>query len=115
MPVELTDHNQVAPEDARDHILQLAETEEPVVVVGDGPRKYELLAELHAPDLNWETPEISVMEPWADGPSAVGIAILGRLRVLREGPDDLAALEPNYLRPTDAEMNLSDDAEDTSS
>lgn len=95
-----------APGDIADQLRTISETEAPVVVVGDAPQTYDELSDLHAPDLNWETPPISVVEPWANGPSAVGLAILGRLQAASEGVDDVAELEPNYIRPTDAELNF---------
>lgn len=103
----IVDDQTFAPGEIADQLRTISETDAPVVVVGDAPQKYDELRELHAPDLNWETPPISVVEPWANGPSAVGLALLGRLRARADGVDDVGALEPNYIRPTDAELNYS--------
>lgn len=102
----LVEDNTFSPHDIADQLRTISETEAPVLVVGDAPQKYDALSELHAPDLNWETPPISVVEAWANGPSAVGTAILGRLKAISTGLDDVAELEPNYIRPTDAELNF---------
>ena len=102
----LVEDNTFAPHDIADQLRTISETEAPVLVVGNAPQKYDTLRELHAPDLNWETPPISVVEPWANGPSGVGVAILGRLTATSRGVDDVAELEPNYIRPTDAELNF---------
>ena len=98
----------VRADDIAGQLRTISETDAPVVVVGDAPRRYDELRELHAPDLNWETPPISVVEPWADGPSAVGPRAARALRARRHklGVDDVAELEPNYIRPTDAEINF---------
>lgn len=71
----------------------------PVVLIGNGLRKFPTLAD-------WDRPDVRVLsQPW-DGPSSVSIALLGNAAFVADGPDDLAALEPNYVRPSDAEMNF---------
>ena len=94
-----------APEDIRQKILALASTSRPVVICGNGPRKYESLAHWHKPDSNWESPEVTVLGAWADGPSATALGLLGRQRARAGHLDEVGSLEPNYIRPTDAEIN----------
>jgi tRNA threonylcarbamoyladenosine biosynthesis protein TsaB len=70
-----------------------------VVVVGNGLRAYPELQD-------WDRPDVQTLaQPW-DGPSSVSIALLGRRRLEHEGADDLAALEPDYVRLSDAEVNI---------
>ncbi len=94
-----------SPEAMREKVLEIATTSRPVILVGNGPRKYDELAAWDMPDVNWETPDVTVLPPWADGPSALGIALLGREKAQHGKLDDIASLEPNYIRPTDAELN----------
>lgn len=75
------------------------ELEGPVVIAGGGLRAYPEL-------LTWQRSDIVCLpEPW-DGPSSVSIAFLGARMFADRGPDDLAELEPNYVRLSDAEMNF---------
>lgn len=68
-----------------------------IVASGTGVRAYP---ELRA----WQAPKVRVLDAAWDAPSSVSIALLGRARALRDGPDDLARLEPNYIRLSDAEL-----------
>ncbi|WP_168210382.1 tRNA (adenosine(37)-N6)-threonylcarbamoyltransferase complex dimerization subunit type 1 TsaB [Persicimonas caeni] len=94
-----------SPAAMRQKILELASSSRPVIIVGDGPRKYDELADWDMPDVNWETPDVTLMPAWADGPSAVGLAQIGRQKAQHGHLADVASLEPNYIRPTDAELN----------
>jgi tRNA threonylcarbamoyladenosine biosynthesis protein TsaB len=82
----------------RARLLKLAETR-PVVLVGDGPHKYADLSD-------WPTADVTVLAPWAGVPSAVSVALLARLAAQRGEFADVAALEPNYIRPTEAEIKF---------
>ena len=70
----------------------------PVVLLGDGVQTYAELQRLAARDGVDHLP--LALAP----PSALGVALLGRARALRDGPDDRISLEPNYLRPSDAKL-----------
>jgi tRNA threonylcarbamoyladenosine biosynthesis protein TsaB len=94
-----------APQAMREKILDIAKTSRPVILVGDGSRKYDELAAWDMPNVSGETPDVTLMPAWADAPSAVGIAMLGRQKARRGELDEVGALEPNYIRPTDAELN----------
>lgn len=94
---QLEDDQTIAPQALRDKILELS-SDSPVILVGDGPRRY---AELR----DWGGADVRSLPGWADGPSAASVGVLGRHTVLTDGPDDLATLQPNYIRPTDAELN----------
>jgi tRNA threonylcarbamoyladenosine biosynthesis protein TsaB len=103
--VQIAPDHASAPQDIREKILEIASTSRPVILVGDGSRKYDELAIWDTPDVNWETPDVTLMPAWADAPSAVGVAMLGRQKANRGDLDQVGALEPNYIRPTDAELN----------
>ena len=94
-----------APQAMREKILDIASTSRPVILVGDGSRKYDELAVWDMPNVNWETPDVTSMPAWADAPSAIGIAMLGRQKARKDELAEVGALEPNYIRPTDAELN----------
>jgi tRNA threonylcarbamoyladenosine biosynthesis protein TsaB len=94
-----------APQTMREKVLAIASTSRPVILVGDGSRKYDELAVWEMPNVNWETPDVTLMPAWSDAPSAVGIALLGRQKARTGELADVGALEPNYIRPTDAELN----------
>ncbi len=71
----------------------------PVVLVGNGLRAHDELR-------TWDRPQTQVMaQPW-DAPSSVSIAMLAARHLAAFGPDDIAALEPDYVRVSDAEMNV---------
>lgn len=88
------------PANIADRLRRLANQGHRIVVVGDAPRKYPLLRALDDAD------QISVVGSWADGPSPIGCAMLGRHRAQQGHLGDVASLEPNYIRPTDAELNF---------
>ena len=50
---------------------------------------------------------LALPQPW-DAPSSVSIALLAQARLAANGGDDLASLEPNYVRPSDAEIALAE-------
>ena len=68
-----------------------------IVASGTGVRAYPELS-------GWDAPNVRVLDAAWDAPSSVSVALLGRARALRDGPDDLARLEPNYIRLSDAEL-----------
>lgn len=72
-----------------------------VVLVGNGLRAH--------PDLmTWSRADVQAMpQPW-DAPSSVSIALLGQAKLAADGPADLASLEPNYVRLSDAEIALAE-------
>ena len=84
------------PERARESI---AAESGPLVLVGTGLRAFAELT-------RWERPDVRVLSSAWDAPSSVSIAILARRLLEYRGPDDLAALEPNYVRLSDAELNF---------
>ncbi len=67
---------------------------EPLVVCGSGVRRHPEIVSALAPA------EI-LPEPW-DAPRAAMIAYEAEARFRASGPDDRAALEPLYVRPSDA-------------
>lgn len=86
----------LTPDVLRERLLALGE---PCALVGAGLQAHRELAG------GW--PEgFRVLSPAWNGPSAPSIAFLGRERALQPGPDDLVSLEPNYVRPSDAELNF---------
>lgn len=87
-----------SPEAMRERVLDAATTSSPIILVGNGLRKYDVLAD-------WDTPNVTVMPAWADGPSGIGLVQLGRQKAARGEFADIGSLEPNYIRPTDAELN----------
>src|SRR5690554_5506839 len=88
-----------ANQDLREQLLKLAKTR-PVILVGDAPQKYEELARWRA------DARIRVLEPWAAIPSAIAIAQLGRHAANAGYLDAVNTLEPNYIRPTEAEIKF---------
>ncbi len=96
--VQVDPDRTAAPAAMRERVLELAQSR-PVVVLGDGPRKYDDLAD-------WPGADVTVLPPRADAPSAAAIALLGREKARRGDVADVGALEPNYIRPTDAELSL---------
>lgn len=87
--------------DLRERILEIAQTR-PVILVGEGPHKYDELADWS--DLKTELSGIHMLAPWAALPSAIAIALLGRRAAGRGELDPVNTLEPNYIRPTEAEI-----------
>ncbi|AWV90300.1 tRNA (adenosine(37)-N6)-threonylcarbamoyltransferase complex dimerization subunit type 1 TsaB [Bradymonas sediminis] len=86
-----------------ERLLEVAQTR-PVIMVGEGPHKYDELAALTAPGLAKFS--VTALAPWAAVPSAVAIALLGR-RAAEDGQlDAVNTLEPNYIRPTEAEIKF---------
>lgn len=85
--------------DLREHLLNLAKTR-PIILVGDAPQKYEELARWPA------DARIRVLDAWAAIPSAIAIAQLGRHAANAGHLDAVHTLEPNYIRPTEAEMKF---------
>jgi len=88
-----------ANQDLRERLLKLAKTR-PIILVGDAPQKYEELARWRA------DARIRVLEPWAAIPSAIAIAQLGRHAANAGHLDAVNTLEPNYIRPTEAEIKF---------
>jgi len=77
-------------------VAQVAQGE-PVLWLGEGSRQYAaaLLAGSPAGSRVWDCA--------TEGPDPTLLARAGRERALRRGTDDLATLEPNYIRPSEAE------------
>lgn len=96
---ELQADHTAAPPAYRERLIDRAGSAQQLIVVGDAPRKYDELS-------GWDTDAIHVLPTWADAPPATAVALLGRHKALTAGPDDLRSLEPNYIRPTDAEIAL---------
>ena len=70
----------------------------PITLLGDGIAPYPALRNL-GDTTAFHTPPSSL-----NPPSALGVALLARERLEAHGPDDLVALEPNYIRPSDARL-----------
>jgi tRNA threonylcarbamoyladenosine biosynthesis protein TsaB len=68
-----------------------------VTLVGDGVRRY-------GPEIGAIVAGAVLSGPDLDAPSAVSVAFEGRRLFLARGPDDTAALEPLYVRPSDAKL-----------
>lgn len=85
----------ISPADWIDDLSPFAD--EPLLQVGEGPESYEALRE-------WQPPGLIALSFAQAPPSALAIALLGRRKALQEGADDLVALEPNYIRPSDARL-----------
>lgn len=49
-------------------------------------------------------PGVTVLPPERARPSGAAVAIAGTERIRSNGPDDPASLEPDYLRPSEAEL-----------
>lgn len=70
--------------------------DEPLVVCGSGVRRYPELADLLAP--------CAILPAIWDAPRAAVLALEAEARFRERGPDDRAALEPLYVRPSDAKL-----------
>ncbi len=69
-------------------------TDQPLVLVGSGLRRYPELIEALAP--------AEILPPLFDAPRAAVIAMEAEACFQARGADDRAALEPLYVRPSDA-------------
>lgn len=78
----------------------------PVVLVGSGLRAFADLQQ-------WDRANVKVLASAWDAPSSVSIAVMARTLLEERGGDDLAALEPNYVRLSDAELNFGPPDSDT--
>ena len=87
-----------SPEEVRERALDLAAMGEQVKIVGNGAEKFDALSGIRRQ-------RVHVLPPWTQGPSGVGVALLGRRKMQAEGADSLEELEPNYIRPSSAEEN----------
>ena len=67
----------------------------PLIQIGDGVPRYAELAQ-------WAG--VITMPQALAPPSAVSVALLGRLKARTLGPADLITLEPDYIRPSDARL-----------
>lgn len=81
-----------------DALLSLLDSLEDPVIVGGGAQAYFKAGQLPG--------HIRSLGSGWDSPSPYSVGTLTRARVLSEGPGDLVTLEPNYIRPSDAEANL---------
>lgn len=85
---------------AADAVIELVEAVDgPAVMVGNGTRAFDDLAVYDAPHVT------RLGQPW-DGPSSVSVGLLGRAEVAAHGCANIESLEPNYVRPSDAELNF---------
>ena len=85
-------------EQLRERLLDLAQTR-PVILISDAAHKYAALTD-------FPTQSITVMPAWAAVPPALSIALIAREKARAGKLDDIARLEPNYIRPTDAEIKF---------
>lgn len=77
----------------------LEQSTTPSVWLGFKTQNYDALSAMTGPNL--------VALPQSMGlPSASGTAMLAAQHFEQHGPSDLASLEPNYIRPSDAEQSL---------
>ncbi len=72
----------------------------PRLALGDGARKYETA-------LRAALPDIELLPPAFDLPRATFVATLALEKLRAHGPDPLDALEPLYVRPSDAVLPAS--------
>lgn len=98
--VSLADDHTTPPEKLELKLRELVHHHGHVNLVGNGPQAFPNL------DL-WKVEGLRILPPSTQFPSAVSTALLARHEALTRGTDDLLMLEPNYIRPSDAEMNLS--------
>ncbi len=91
--VALIDDCALAPEDWISRVDH--HVDGPILQVGDALQRYDAL-------LSWERSHLLTLGPHLVSPSALGVAYLGRHRASNTGTADLASLEPNYIRPSDA-------------
>ncbi|MBA2663768.1 MAG: tRNA (adenosine(37)-N6)-threonylcarbamoyltransferase complex dimerization subunit type 1 TsaB [Bradymonadaceae bacterium] len=78
-------------------LLMARATSGPVFIAGNAQAAY--------PDLDiWREPFVQTLPGWTQTPSAIAAALLGRERAVHLGADDLVSLEPNYIRPSDAQL-----------
>ena len=78
--------------------LRLAAEGSPILLCGNGARRYgRQLVELAGKSAR-------LADPAYDAPRAAALAQEARLAFEQEGPSDLSALEPLYLRPSDAQL-----------
>lgn len=92
----LTDRT-ASPSTAKQLLESQAESTSRVTIVGNGPREYKDIAEVDADN-------VDISPAWLNAPSAVSLGLLGRSRANKSGPDSVSELEPNYIRPSDAEL-----------
>lgn len=69
----------------------------PVIQTGNGWENYDELR-------NWDRPQLDAIPTALAPPSAVAVARLGRELFDVQGGDDLVNLQPNYIRPSDAQL-----------
>ncbi len=81
-----------------DALLDLLNSLENPVIVGGGAQAYFKASQLPG--------HVRALGSGWDSPSPYSIGTLTRERALSEGPGDIVTLEPNYIRPSDAEANL---------
>jgi len=101
-PTELVPPSHAAPADAGTALARAARTAgcEEVVLVGDGLRGHgQALV-----DGIGDAVPVRTISPLLGAPRAAWAAVLGEARHRSMGPDDLARLEPRYVRPSDARL-----------
>ncbi len=85
----------MAPEDAVKHIQELAAKGD-VAIVGSALRAY--------PHAFQDLGDVRAFGEGWDCPSPFSLALIGRAQALEHGADAWSLLEPNYIRPSDAEI-----------
>ncbi|TXD38136.1 tRNA (adenosine(37)-N6)-threonylcarbamoyltransferase complex dimerization subunit type 1 TsaB [Lujinxingia vulgaris] len=93
----LLPENTYAPDDLARQLRAL-NLSTPITLLGDGIAPYPALQNL------CDDPAFHTPPSFLNTPSAIGVALLARQRLATHGPDDLVALEPNYIRPSDARL-----------
>lgn len=78
--------------------LKDASADAPLVWIGHKTQTYPALSDLGA--------NVHSMPVVLTGPQALAIAHVGLAYFIKEGGMDCASLEPNYIRPSDAEISL---------
>lgn len=84
------------PAEAASHVRAIVPASETLVVAGSGVRRYPAELAALAPH--------HVLPALFDAPRAAIIALAAEERFAAQGPDDRAALEPLYVRPSDAKL-----------
>lgn len=86
-----------APADLAAELGRIAQESGAVTLLGRGLEKFPQVHE-------HQDPRVVVRAPALSTPDGVALALLGRQRLGAHGADDLIRLEPNYVRPSDAEI-----------
>lgn len=108
----LDDHGQIVcieteraaePQSLAELIKKHATPTQPVIIAGTAHHAYPAI------DL-WQQDFLTLLPAWTQQPDAVATALLGRAQATQQFANtpqtiqDLASLEPNYIRPSDAKL-----------